>query len=91
VYLFKRNIEITRPSSKLNYKKFGLFRIKRNIRDISYKLELPKAIRIYLVFHISLLKPADLDTSEGLTPELHSDTQQKEYKVEAILDVKLYK
>jgi hypothetical protein len=73
----------------LDYRKLGPFRVKRNIRDISYKLELPKTIRIYLVFHISLLKPADLDTPEGLAPKLHPDTQQEEYEVEAILDVRL--
>jgi hypothetical protein len=71
VFLFRRNIEITRLSSKLNYKKFGLFRVKRNIRDISYKLELLKIIRIYLVFHVSLLKPADPNTSERPASELH--------------------
>jgi hypothetical protein len=89
VYLLRRNIEITRPSSKLDHKKFEPFRIKRNIRDISYKLELPKIIRIHPVFHISLLKPADSDTPKGPAPKLHPNTQQEEYKVEAILDVKL--
>jgi hypothetical protein len=73
----------------LDYKKFGPFRVKRNIRDISYKLELPKTIRIHPVFHISLLEPADPDTPEGPAPELHPDAQQEEYKVEAILDVRL--
>jgi hypothetical protein len=74
VYLLRRNIETTRPSSKLDHKKFGPFRVKRNIRDISYKLELPKTIRIHPVFHISLLEPADPDTPEGPAPELHPDT-----------------
>jgi hypothetical protein len=78
-----------RLSNKLDYKKFRPFRVKRNIRDISYKLELLKTIRIHPVFHISLLKPVDPDAPEGPTPELHPDTQQEEYKVETILDVKL--
>jgi hypothetical protein len=73
VYFFRRNIEITRPSNKLNYKKFGPFRVKRNIRDISYKLELLKIIRIYLVFYISLLELVDLDTPEGLASKLYLD------------------
>jgi hypothetical protein len=89
VYLLRRNIETTRPSSKLDHKKFGPFRVKRNIRDISYELELPKTMRIHPVFHISLLEPADPDTPEGPAPELHPDTQQEEYEVEAILDVRL--
>jgi hypothetical protein len=59
----------------LNYKKFGPFRVKRNIRDISYKLELPKIIRIYPVFHILLLESADLDILKGLASKLYLDTQ----------------
>jgi hypothetical protein len=38
VYLLRRNIKITRLSNKLDSKKIGLFKIKRNIRDISFKL-----------------------------------------------------
>jgi hypothetical protein len=41
------------------------------------------------MFHISLLKPADLNTSDGPVPKLYLNTQQEEYEVEAILDVKL--
>jgi hypothetical protein len=63
-----------RLSNKLNYKKFELFRVKRNIRDISYKLELFKIIRIYSIFHISLLKPADPDILKGLVLKLYPDT-----------------
>jgi hypothetical protein len=37
VYLLRRNIKITRLSDKLNSKKIGLFKIKRNIRDISFE------------------------------------------------------
>jgi hypothetical protein len=74
VYFLKRNIETTRLSNKLNYKKFGLFRVKSNIRDISYKLELSKKIRIYLIFYISLLKLVDLNTLKELILKLHLNT-----------------
>jgi hypothetical protein len=74
VYFLKRNIETTRLSNKLNYKKFGLFRVKSNIRDISYKLELSKTIRIYLIFYISLLKLVDLNTLKELILKLHLNT-----------------
>jgi hypothetical protein len=73
----------------LDYKKFELFQVKRNIRDISYKLELPKIIRIYLIFYILLLESVDLDTLKGLAPKFYLDTQQKEYKVKAIFDIRL--
>jgi hypothetical protein len=38
IYLLRRNIKITRLSDKLDSKKIDLFKIKRNIRDISFKL-----------------------------------------------------
>jgi hypothetical protein len=38
VYLLRRNIKITRLNNKLDSKKIDSFKIKRNIRDISYKL-----------------------------------------------------
>jgi hypothetical protein len=38
VYLLRRNIKITRLNNKLDSKKIGPFKIKRNIRDISFKL-----------------------------------------------------
>jgi hypothetical protein len=38
VYLLRRNIKITRLSDKLDSKKIGPFKIKRNIRDINFEL-----------------------------------------------------
>jgi hypothetical protein len=73
VYLLRRNIKTTRPSDKLNYKKFGLFKVKRNIKDISYELYLLPTIRIHSVFHISLLELADSDTSAEPALEIYSD------------------
>jgi hypothetical protein len=73
VYLLRRNIKITRLSDKLDHKKLGLFKIKRNIKDISYKLYLLLTIRIHSVFHISLLELADLNTSTKPAPEIYSD------------------
>jgi hypothetical protein len=71
VYLLRRNIKIIRPNDKLNHKKFGPFRIKRNIKNISYELYLLLTIRIYPIFHISLLKLANLDTPVGPAPEIY--------------------
>jgi hypothetical protein len=38
IYLLRRNIKITRLSDKLDLKKIRLFKIKYNIRDISFEL-----------------------------------------------------
>ena len=91
VYLLRRNIKIIRPSDKFNHKKFGPFKVKRNIKDISYKLYLLLTIRIYPVFHISLLEPADSDTPTGSAPEIHPNLQKKIYTVEKVLKVRKYR
>ena len=70
VYLLRRNIKITRPSDKLDLKKIGLFKVKRNIRDISFEFKFPSIIRIYPIFHILLLEPAHPDIPEGLVSKL---------------------
>ena len=56
VYLLRRNIKTKRLSSKLNFKKLRLFKIKKKIGLVTYKLRLSKEIKIYLVFYIVLLE-----------------------------------
>jgi hypothetical protein len=72
----------------LDLKKIGLFKVKRNIRNINFELELPPIMRIYPVFHFSLLEPAHPDTSKGLIPELDPEIQELVYEVESILAVR---
>jgi hypothetical protein len=71
IYLLRRNIKIIRPSDKLDLKKIGLFKIKRNIRDISFELKFLSIIRIYLIFYLSLLKPVYPDISKSPVPKLN--------------------
>ena len=71
VYLLRRNIKIIRLSDKLNIKKIGPFRVKRNIRDISFELKLFPIIRIYPIFYLLLLKPAYSDTFKDSVSELN--------------------
>ena len=73
IYLLRRNIKTIKPSDKLDYKKFGLFKFKRNIKYISYEFHFLFTMRIYPVFYISLLELADLDTSARPAPEIYPD------------------
>jgi hypothetical protein len=66
---------MTKSSNKLDYKKFDPFKIKRNIKNISYKLYLLPTIKIYSIFHISLLEPADLNTPVGPALEIYPNLQ----------------
>ena len=58
VYLLRKNIVTKRPSDKLDHKKLRLFKITKKKRPVNYRLKLPKTIRIYPVFYVSLLKLA---------------------------------
>ena len=57
VYLSRRNIKITRPSDKLDYKKIKLFEILEEVKLVNFKLRLLETIRINLVFYALLLEP----------------------------------
>jgi hypothetical protein len=88
IYLLRRNIKIIRPSDKLDSKKIGLFKIKRNIRDINFELKFPLIIKIHFIFYISLLKPVHPDISEGLVSKLDPEIQEFVYNIESILAVR---
>jgi hypothetical protein len=57
VYLLRRNIKSDKLTKKLDIVKLGLFKILRQKGPVNYELELPKRMRIYPVFHVSLLEP----------------------------------
>jgi len=56
VYLRTDNIHVKQRSKKLNNKSIKLFEIKRNIKGLSYKLDLLKKMQIHSVFHASMLQ-----------------------------------
>jgi hypothetical protein len=97
VLLSTRNIaaivDKRRPTQKLTPKYIGPFKIIQVVSTTSYKLELPEMMKIHSVFHVSLLKP--YKTSDDFTrpilppPIAIEDTNEKEYEVEAILDMKI--
>ena len=87
VYLLRRNIKMKRSSNKLNHMKLESFEILEEKRLINYKLNLSASMKIHLVFHIFLLKSADLNTSiQTKSSEIDSESQNIEYEVENILD-----
>jgi len=56
VYLRTDNIHVKWRSKKLNNKSIELFKIKRNIKRLSYKLDLLKKMQIHSVFHAFMLQ-----------------------------------
>jgi hypothetical protein len=88
IYLIQRNIQTKQPSTKLDHKKLGLFKIKRIIRLVNYELVLPKTINIHLVFYISLLEPILLGVLLVPITEIELVNPNTKYKIEEILDYK---
>ncbi len=65
VWLSTRDIKLRLPSRKLSPRYVGPFKIFKRINEVTYQLELPANYRIYLSFHVSLLKPVHLDADPG--------------------------
>lgn len=94
VFLNRKNIRTTRPSTKLDDKFFGPFKIISQINDVAFRLRLPSSMKIHPVFHVSLFKPKDPDHTaipQSPPPDPITVSGQLEYEVEAILDSKRYR
>ena len=75
-----------RLSNKLDYTKLESFKIKKILRSVNYELDLLIKIRIYLSFHISILKLINLDTLVQINPlNIDPSSQVPENKIKTIL------
>jgi len=87
VYLRTNNIHVKQRSKKLNNKSIKPFKIKRNIRGLSYELDLLKKMQIHSVFHVFMLQCCNqfipLQTIK-MSVELN-----EEYEVEDILEKRM--
>jgi hypothetical protein len=88
IYLIQKNIQTKQPNIKLDHKKLGLFKIKKIIGLINYKLVLPKTMNIYLVFYISLLELVLLEALPAPVTKIEPVNPNTEYKIKEILDYK---
>ena len=87
VYLWTDNIKIKWVSKKLNHQSIESFMIKRNIKNLSYELDLSMNMRIHSVFHAFMLQLCDqfiLLQTQSISVE-----SDEEYEVERILDKKI--
>ncbi len=67
--------------------KLESFEILEEKKLINYKLNFLTFIKIYSIFHIFLLKFANLNTSiQAKSSKIDSESQNVEYEVENILD-----
>jgi len=87
VYLRTDNIHVKQRSKKLNNKSIKLFEIKRNIKELSYKLDLLKEMQIHSVFHAFMLQCCNqFIPLQIIETFVESD---KEYQVKNILEKRM--
>jgi hypothetical protein len=65
VWLEATHLKIHHQKTKLKPKRYGLFKIIKEISLVAYQLKLPVAWRIHNVFHASLLSPYHETTTHG--------------------------
>ena len=72
------NLRVNTPSRKLSPRRYGPFKVLKQVLPVSYCIELPPSMKIYNVFHIDLLIPYNETEAYGETymqppPELIDD------------------
>jgi hypothetical protein len=91
VWLRRKHVKTTRPSSKLDYKLIGPYTILERVGSRAYKLDLPPSVKIHSVFHISLLELAQ-PRNEPIPGHLQPPPppiiidDEEEWEVEEIVD-----
>ena len=83
VYLRTDNMRTKKKSKELMNKSIGPFMIKRNIKELSYELDLPQGMQIHPVFHASMLQRCNQSIPLQATPT--PVEPENEYEVEEIL------
>ena len=87
VLLSTANLRLKTGSRKLLPRFIGPFTVKEVINLVAYKLDLPHALKVHDVFHVSLLRPyheaPDYRFRAPPLPEIFEG--ELEYEVEAIL------
>jgi len=83
VYLWMNNMQMKKKSKKLMNKNIESFMIKRNIKKLSYELNLSQKMQIHLIFHTLMLQQCNQFISLQTTST--SVELKIKYEVENIL------
>ncbi|QRV89304.1 Retrotransposable element Tf2 protein [Ceratobasidium sp. AG-Ba] len=89
VWLVSQNVTTRRPSKKLDSKKLGPFVISEKISSHAYRLDLPKTMKSYNVFHINLLAPftedKDFHRRQARPPPIITEEGEEQYEVDHVV------
>ena len=76
-----------RLSKKFNFKRYGLFRIKKKVVTSNYELDLPANIKVRIkVFYILLLEPALKGVP--LEKKIEIDADEDKYDIEEVINLR---
>ena len=88
VWLENKNIQLNQPSKKLDNKRYGPFRIIKDIGSEAFQLELPEGWMIHNVFNKDLLiwcvEPKFQRQHKDPAPLPTIINEEKEYEVEEV-------
>jgi len=88
IWLENKNIQLNRPLKKLDNKRYGPFRISKNIGSGVFQLELSEGWAIHNIFNKDLLiqcvEPKFKGQHEKLAPPLTIINEEEEYEVEEV-------
>ena len=88
MWLENKNIQSNRPSKKLDNKRYGLFRITKDIGSVVFQLELPEGWMVHNVFNKDLLTRCVELKFQGqhkdLAPPPTIINEEEEYEVEEV-------
>ena len=94
VWLLRRNVATTRPSSKLDVRRLGPFPVIGPVGRSAFRLSLPPSMKIHPVFHVSLLEPHVANTFPGrvVPPPLPILVDGlEEFEVHLVVDSKIWR
>jgi hypothetical protein len=88
VLLNGENLQIKVRTTKLATKNYGPYEILEQLGPVTFKLKLPKSMKIHPVFHALRLIPYHTDTTGSRPTTQHNPDMEaeEEYTVEKILD-----
>jgi len=88
MWLENKNIHLNQPSKKLDNKRYGSFRISKDIGSGAFELELPEGWMIHNVFNEDLLtrcvEPKYQGQHMDLAPPPVIINEEEEYEVEEV-------
>src|SRR6266702_3607372 len=89
VWLLYKNFKSRRLNKKLNHVKLGPFKIAAKISEVIYRLDLPAKMKIYLVQHIMILKPAKENVEPLLYKmDIYKGQEEDKWDIQKVINYK---